>query len=213
MPQYKILLLEEDMMLGDTIRELLEQNGYLVDLANDGEVAVELAFDIEYDMYIFDINVPLMDGFELLSSLRHAEDTTPTLFISAMTDIQTMTKGFTLGAEDFIKKPFFPEELLLRVNAKMAKLQNEIICKELRYNPQTQELFKNNSPLFLSPMLTSMLHLFLTHQGQLVLKEQLLDCMEHPNSSALRVALTKLKQQTGLGINNIRGVGYSLETC
>ena len=121
MPQQKILLLEDDMMLGDTIKELLEQNGYHVDLATDGEAAVELSFDTVYDMYIFDINVPLLDGFELLSSLRHAEDTTPTLFISAMTDLQTMTKGFALGAEDFIKKPFFPEELLLRVNAKMAR--------------------------------------------------------------------------------------------
>ena len=96
---------------------------------------------------------------------------------------------------------------------KWQEQKDEITYKELRYNPETQELFNEDSRLFLSPMLACMLHLFLTNQDKIVLKEQLLDCMEHPTSSALRVALTKLKQQTGLEITNVRGIGYTLEAC
>lgn len=200
-------------MLGETLKELLEQNDYSVDLVDNGEKAIELSFDKRYNLYIFDINVPIMDGFELLSSLRHADDFTPTIFISALVDIKSISKGFQLGAQDYIKKPFFPQELLIRVDAKINKLKNDIIYKDLSYNPNTKELYKNNSRLILSPMLTQMLHIFLTNQNKIIIRDDLLECMEHPTSTALRVAITKLKQLTSLDIKNIRAIGYTLESC
>jgi DNA-binding response OmpR family regulator len=78
---------------------------------------------MHYDLYLFDINVPDMNGFDLLEQLRNAEDLTPTIFISALSDIASITKGFALGADDYLKKPFYPEELLVRVEAKFAKRQ------------------------------------------------------------------------------------------
>ena len=213
MNKHKILLLEDDGNLGETLLELLQESGYEVDLAVDGEEAVELSYENRYDLYIFDINVPKLDGLELLDTLREASDMTPTIFISAMIDLKTMARGFALGADDYIKKPFFPEELLLRVDAKMKKLSHEILYGEIRYNPNTKEVFKDDERLNLSHMLLQMFHLLLTSKGNIVDKDELYDCMENPSSSALRVAITKLKQQTNIDIKNIRAIGYSIESC
>lgn len=211
MSQQRILLLEDDETLSETLKDLLQGNGYEVDLANNGEEAVNLAFDNSYSLYIFDINVPEIDGFELLKELRRADDNTPTIFISAMTDLKSMSKGFELGADDYIKKPFFPQELLLRVNAKMVKNTKEILYNNLRYNPNTKELFRNDIRINLSHMLSEMFHLLISAKGKVIDKDELLECMESPSPTALRVAITKLKQLTSADIKNIRGVGYTLE--
>jgi len=206
-----ILLLEDDNLLAQTLHELLQDSGYEVDIAVDGDEAANLSYENKYSLYIFDINVPEISGLDLLHALREANDMTPTIFISAMIDLKTMTRGFELGADDYIKKPFFPEELLLRVNSKFTKLTKEIIYKDLKYNPSTKELYKSNIMVSLSSMLQDMFHLLIISKGKVVDKSELIDCMENPSSTALRVAITKLKQQTGIDIKNIRGVGYSFE--
>jgi DNA-binding response OmpR family regulator len=103
----KILLLEDDYELAETLQELLEDHGYSVDLVHTGNAAIDLSYENSYDLYVFDINVPDISGIELLESLRNAEDTTPTIFISALVDLNTIAKGFEVGADDYIKKPFF----------------------------------------------------------------------------------------------------------
>jgi len=112
-----ILLMEDDRLLGETISELLTDDGYEVEWVKDGHSAAESTYDNSYSLYIFDINVPEINGFELLEDLRSASDNTPTIFISALVDLNSITKGFELGADDYIKKPFFPEELLIRVKS------------------------------------------------------------------------------------------------
>lgn len=208
----KILLLEDDRILSQSIKELLESDSFSIDIAMDGEEAVELTYINKYDLYLFDINVPKIDGFELLASLRDASDVTPVIFLSAMVDIKTMTKGFNLGASDYIKKPFDPEELLLRVNAKIKKQTECITYKNLLYNPLTKELRNNNNLVILSDMLLDMFHILITSQDKVVDKIFLEDCMQHPSSQALRVAINKLKNITELPIKNVRGVGYIVES-
>jgi len=208
-----ILLLEDDTLLGETLQELLELNGYSVDLVVDGAEASELSYENSYQLYIFDINVPEIDGLALLESLRAADDTTPTIFISALIDLQTMTRGFKLGADDYIKKPFFPEELLIRVDSKMSKYVQIIECEHFSYNPTKQEIDKDGKIILLSKMLKDMLHLFILSKPNVITRDELFECMENPSSNALRVAITKLKQETGLDIKNIRGIGYKIESC
>jgi len=208
----KILLLEDDRILSQSIKELLEGESFVVDLAEDGEEAVELTYVNKYDLYLLDINVPKIDGFELLESLRDASDDTPTIFISAMIDIKTMTKGFNLGADDYIKKPFDPEELILRISSKIKKETECIVYKDLVYNPMTRELKKDNHLLSLSVMLLDMFHILITSKNQVVDKMVLEECMQHPSAQALRVAVNKLKKITDLPIKNIRGVGYIFES-
>lgn len=207
----KILLLEDDTLLANTIKELLEYESYEVTLVKDGECAAEKTFENKYDLYVFDINVPKLNGLELLESLRDANDTTPTIFISALVDLESISKGFMVGADDYIKKPFFPEELLIRINAKLTSSQKVILYKDLIYNPQTNILQKNNSILTLGESQEKLFQLFITNIGQVLDKEVLYECLEKPTPQALRTAITKLKHTTELDIKNLRGIGYTLE--
>jgi two-component system response regulator QseB len=206
-----ILLLEDDILLAQTLQELLEDEGYSVTLALRGDEAIDFSYDNKYDLYVFDINVPDITGLDLLKSLREADDKTPTIFISALVDMQSISKAFAVGAQDYIKKPFFPEELLIRVNAKLASKTSKILYKNLEYDPKTKTLRKDSHIISLGEVQEKLLNIFLTNRGQVIDKEILLDCLEKPSPTALRVAITKLKQTTGIDIKNLRGIGYTIE--
>lgn len=208
----KILLLEDDKLLAQTIKELLESENYHVTLALDGAEASELSYDEKFDLYVFDINVPEINGLELLEALRNAQDNTPTIFISALVDLNSITKGFSLGADDYIKKPFFPEELLIRIKAKLGTQNSTIIMyKNLLYDTKSKTLKKDGHILPLGEVQERLFDIFITNIGQILDKEILLDCLEKASDAALRTAITKLKHSTNIEIKNIRGVGYTLE--
>jgi DNA-binding response OmpR family regulator len=197
--------------LSQTLCELLESEGYEVTPVMSGNEAIDITFDVRFDLYIFDINVPDINGLELLKSLRDADDTTPTIFISALVDLNSISQAFERGADDYIKKPFFPEELLIRVNAKLAVKNSKLLYNDLEYNPQTKTLKKNGHILPLGEVQERLFELFIHNTGQILDKDILMECLEKPSPTALRVALTKLKQTTGLNIKNIRGIGYAIE--
>jgi DNA-binding response OmpR family regulator len=207
----RILLLEDDLILGQTLVELLEAEGYSVTLVRSGDDAADATFEKKFDLYIFDINVPDINGLELLKSLRDADDKTPAIFISALVDLGSISKAFAIGADDYIKKPFFAEELLIRINAKFADRNSTIKYKDLVYDPKTKTLKKDGATIALGEVQEQLFSLFIRNIGQVITQEMLLDCLEKPSSSALRVALTKLKQTTGLNIKNLRSVGYIVE--
>jgi len=210
----KILLLEDDFLLAQTLKELLESEGYAVTLALRGDEAIDESYDNKFDLYVFDINVPDMSGIEILKALRDADDKTPTIFISALVDIKSISKAFEIGAQDYIKKPFFPEELLIRVNAKLSPKNSnnaKILYKDLEYDPNTKTLKKGSHIFALGEVQEKLLNVLLTNLGQVIDKDILLDCLEKPSPTALRVAITKLKQTTGIEIKNLRGIGYTIE--
>lgn len=209
----KILLLEDDRLLAETIQEMLEDDNYHVDLAITGGEAADLSYENSYDLYIFDINVPEIDGFKLLESLRNASDKTPTIFMSAMVDINSISKGFELGAEDYLKKPFFPEELLIRVRAKLLVEEELFTCGDFSYDEKHNEFKKAGVRLSLGEVQQALFEQFYHNVGRTIDKDILLECLTQPSSTALRVAINKLKQTTGLPIENVRGVGYVLEAC
>ncbi len=211
MARQSILLMEDDQLLGETIKELLESDGYAVEWVIDGEVAAECTYASVYALYIFDINVPEINGFELLEGLRSASDKTPAIFISALVDLESISKGFKIGADDYIKKPFFPEELLIRVNAKIGQSEAAISYGDISYDPKSRIVRKVGAILALGEVQFALLDLFMRCQNQVVDKDDLLECLEQPSSAGLRVAINKLKQTTGLDIKNIRGVGYTLD--
>jgi len=208
-----ILLLEDDEDLGETLAQLLQMEGYTVTWVKRGNDVIDLTFEKRYDLYVFDIGVPDIDGLDLLKALRDAEDDTPALFISARTDIASIMRGFETGAYDYIKKPFFPEELLVRIRAKFESRGDLIECGDLQYDPLKKMVMKEGRPVALGEVQVSLLHLLLTNIGRVVDKSDLMDCLHSPSDAALRVAINKLKQTTGLPIRNIRGLGYMLETC
>ncbi len=211
--QIRILLMADELDLGETLKEMLDDEGYDVTWVTDGAVASEATYDNVFDLYIFDINVPELNGLELLESLRHAEDVTPTIFISALVDLESMKKAFSIGAEDYIKKPFFPEELLFRIEAKFKKLNEQITHKKLRYNPVTKELTKEGEPLFLSKKQQELFHLFMTQLGKTLDPETIMEHCSIKSISALRVSINKLKLITGIEIRSIHSIGYRVEAC
>lgn len=207
----KILLLEDDLLLAETLKELLESEAYEVTLVLNGEAAAEASYEDTFDLYVFDINVPEINGLELLEGLRSADDKTPAIFISALVDLNSISKGFAVGADDYIKKPFFPEELLIRVNAKLVHIQPHIIYYGLlEFDLHSKILRKEGQILALGEVQERLFELFITNIDKVLDKSYLLESLEKPSSTALRVAITKLKQTTGLNIQNLRGIGYVL---
>ena len=134
----KILLLEDDPSLAKSLIKYLERHHFCVDWAHDGEEAMEMCYSKQYALYLFDMNVPLLSGADLLSDLRHAEDATPTIIISAQVDVDSVTQGFRAGADDYVKKPFDPEELLVRIQAKMDVLKESINIKSYSLSLQDE---------------------------------------------------------------------------
>ncbi|SFV53970.1 two-component response regulator [hydrothermal vent metagenome] len=208
-----ILLMEDELDLGETLQEILEAEDYVVTWVKDGDEASEVSFEKKFDLYIFDINVPEINGLELVEALRNAEDNTPVIFISALIDLDSMKKAFSIGAEDYIKKPFFPEELLLRIEAKFKKNEETIFYKDLEYNPKSKVLKRGETTLFLSNKQQKLFHLFITQLNKTIDPISIMEYCSIKSMSALRVAINKLKTSTGMEIRNIHGIGYIVEIC
>ncbi len=205
----KILLLEDDRILSETLQDFLKDASYDVDIAYAIDEAETLSFEKRYDLYLLDINLPDGNSLDLLSSLRFAEDQTPTIFITALTDMRTIAKGFDLGAIDYIKKPFDPAELLIRIQSKFK--QTTLTYKNIIYDTRSRIVRVDGEIVDLANVQIKIFEKLLYHCGQIVTKEMFYECLDHPSDTALRVALTKIKQKLNIDIKNIRGRGYLLE--
>ncbi len=207
-----ILLLEDDPVLGESLEALLEAHGFDVTWVSDGEAAAEAAYADRFDLYLFDINVPLLNGFDLLEALRSADDNTPAIFLTALRDIASMTRGFNAGAEDYIKKPFDIDELLLRIDARIhPKGRSQLVYKEIVYNIQHNRVTRNGHEIDLGDIQKAIWHRLVSDVGQTVDKTELLEMLDHPSDQALRFHISKLNQKLELKITNVRSVGYRLE--
>ena len=207
----KILLLEDDKILCDSLKEFLELEGYSVDVAHRGPEVFDLTFNKKYDLYILDVNVPEISGFDVLSSLREADDNTPAIYITALTDINSISRGFAIGAEDYIKKPFDPEELVIRIKSKYQQEDELLYHKNICYNPSTRVIQKESQTIGLGEVQQNIFHELMVHQNKIVDSYILIDFLEQPSANALRVNLAKLKNKLGIEIKNIRGQGYMIE--
>ncbi|HEO98550.1 MAG: response regulator transcription factor [Campylobacterales bacterium] len=203
-------MLEDDPNLAKSLIRFLTRENYTVDWAKDGEEALDLSYENKYCLYLLDINVPLINGVDLLTSLREAEDFTPTIIISALTDVDSVTKGFIAGADDYVKKPFDPDELLIRIKAKTASLREKLKVGGLETDLATEELFNHSKPLHLGEVQKNILLSLMKNHPNPVTKDELMLFLEKPNDLALRVNIAKLKKNLRINIQNIRGVGYKI---
>jgi len=208
--EMKILLLEDDKTLHQSLKAYLEMESFEVLSAFTAEEAYELTYHTTFNLYIFDVNLGEDNGFEVLTSLRDAGDTTPTIYITALVDIASMTKGFKAGADDYLKKPFDPEELVLRIKSRYL-VDNGLHYKDIVYDPINREIYQGEKLVGLSRVMAGLFHQLMVNQNRIVATNVLLDELNAPNTNALRVNLNKLKVKLGLDIKNIKGVGYVLE--
>lgn len=214
---YKILLVEDDLILGDTIFDILENAGFEATWVKDGQIALEQTFINNYDLFLFDVNVPFINGFELLKDLRNGGDITPAVFITARVDIESLSHGFEIGADDYIKKPFELEELMIRINAQIKKsfksYRKNILYKDLSFDIENEQILKGNQRLHITPTEFKLFELFIKNIDKIITKEDILYYIhngDEGSEAALRVQISKLKK-IGLDITNLRGIGYRCE--
>ena len=214
----KILLLEDDEILSETLVELLEDEGFFIRLVEDGEEAIEATFGAKFDLFLLDVNVPSVNGFDFLKSLRESGDSTPAIFITALGDIASLSKGFDVGADDYIKKPFDFDELLVRIKALFRKryhtYTNELTVGEFRFVIDKDELYKRENFIPLPPYELRIVKLLFKNLNKTIPKELLLDELsegKEVSEGALRVHMVRLRK-IGLPIKTVKGIGYRVET-
>jgi DNA-binding response OmpR family regulator len=213
----RVLYLEDDALFGETLVDLLEDEGYEVSHFLNGQDALDATFESKFDLYLLDINVPLIDGVSLLSDLRKADDSTPAIFLTSHKDKEMLERGFASGADDYIKKPFDNDELLWRLAALLkrskkdepevvGRLKNDTIHKSISYDGVALELSRKEYDFLL---------LLMRHANDAVPKELILDELWSANGGgsdgAIRVYVNRLKALLPeMKIENIRGIGYKL---
>jgi len=206
----KILLLEDDEILAQTMVQILEEH-YDVTLVNDGEEVLELTYENKFDLYLFDINVPTLNGMETLKLLRDAQDNTPTFFITALRDTSSILEGFNCGCDDYIKKPFDLDELLARIKAILKRKNPVLKYKNITFDLLENRVFKDEEEISLGLVEKEIFSLLIRNINMTVNKTTFFDHMNKPSDAALRVLISKLKKLLDLNITNTKGIGYKLE--
>lgn len=211
-----ILLLEDDKILSETLKELLESENYQVFTASNVQNALDLSYKQKFDIFLLDVNLPDMSGFDFLKMLRESSDKTPAIFLTSLSDISSLSKGFEVGGDDYIKKPFDFDELLVRIQSQLRKTyksyEDIIKYKNLIYKISTKELLENDSFVALTPQETKLCTLLFQNIGNTLQKEDILYNLGIEGESsegALRVYISKMRK-VGLNIETLKGIGYRL---
>ncbi len=217
----RILLLEDDIILKESIEEFLTSQNYLVDGFENSEDAFDAIFSVEYDLLLLDVNVPgEWNGFSLRKELANEGKAIPTIFVTSMSSADAMLQGYANGCCDYIKKPFDLIELLLRVQHALKsncfKTKDDFIDlpEGYRYNVRTYELSCQSKPITLSKREGELLNLFLIHRNQVVSFEMLYEQIWENNVDAAnaRVQVNNLRRKLPKDlITNIYGLGYRLD--
>jgi len=207
----KILLLEDDAILAQTMVQILSEENYIVTLVENGEEVLESTYNNKFDLYLFDINVPLLNGMDTLKLLRNAKDTTPTFFITSLLDTSSILQGFDCGCDDYIKKPFDIDEFLARIKAVLKRKNPTIQYNDIVFDLYEQRVTILNKEVSLGNVEKDIFALLLKNINTTINKERFFECMNKPSDTALRSVISKLKKILNLNISNTKGVGYKLE--
>jgi DNA-binding response OmpR family regulator len=216
---YKILILEDNLLLLETLEEFLSENGYSVKAVSKGLDALNVSFNESFDLFLLDVKVPDLNGFDFLKSLRDAGNTTPAIFLTSLNDKESLTQGFNLGGDDYIKKPFDLDELLLRIKAILERMHKKsklmTIDQDFTVDLERKRVFKSGVELDLNLKDFQLLCLLVRDRGKVVTTEMIIDTLwknEEANIGSIRVYITNLKKIFGKdSISNIRGIGYRFE--
>lgn len=219
----RILVIEDEVALLNDICKGLRIKGYAVDQADNGLKGYQMAIDEAYDLIILDLNLPEMDGLELLSRLKEEKEHMKVLILSANHQLETKLSGFERGASDYLTKPFYFEELEARIrvllNRQFIQQTNMLKYHELCMDTLKRTVTVNECPLHLTTKEFSILEYVLLHEGCLITQQDIIDHVwdgdSDPFSNSIRVHLSALrkKMKKALGYDPIKtkiGEGYLL---
>jgi len=210
----RILVLEDDQLFNETLEDFLEEEGYEVETAMDPYSALEMGYRYIFDLYLFDVNLPYENGFDLLEKLRQSGDTTPTIFLTSRNDKASLAEGFSKGADDYMKKPIDLDELLLRIQAVLRRQirQERMSIGRYRLDTVAKILYLDRETLDVTKKAIELLLLLVQAKGEVVssdeIKNRLWAAGQSASDGALRVYVTQLKKYFPENIVNVRGVGY-----
>jgi len=213
----RLLLVEDDAMVGDSVRQGLRQDGFTVDWVRDGRAA-ELALANEvYDLLLLDLGLPRKGGLDVLRALRGRGNRIPVVILTARDAVADRVRGLDAGADDYLVKPFDLDELAARVRAVLrrqaGRAEPEIAVGPLTLNPATHEARWNGQPVVLSAREFKLLEAFVDRPGAVLSREQLEEKLygwdEEVGSNTVEVHIHALRRKLAQDfIKNVRGVGY-----
>lgn len=219
-----ILLVEDDPDLSSILTELLEEAGYRVDIAQDGQDGLDYALSTAYDMIVLDIMLPTLDGLSIVKRLRSASRKTPVLLLTAKAEVEDRILGLNTGADDYLTKPFATGELMARIHA-LSRRPGIFVADVIRF--QNVELDKTNhclraqeKSIRLSVKEYSILEMLMLNTPNTISRERIMervwgyDAQAEYNACDVYVSFLR-KKLKAIGatahIKSIRGIGYALE--
>ena len=221
----KILVVEDEVRLAEALSQIMQEQKYQVDVANDGNDGLDYALYGDYDVIVLDVMLPGKDGFEVVRALRAAKVQTPVIMLTARDDVRDKIRGLDKGADDYMTKPFVPEELLARIRA-LSRRQGEVLLEEISMEDLTLSLSTNDllcgaKSIHLAFKEFEIMKILLSNQKAIVSKEMLISKVWGDDSDAednnveayisfLRKKLSFLGSR--VQISTIRKVGYRLES-
>lgn len=220
----KVLVVDDELSIRNLLAEMLRIAGFEPETKEGGSSALQAIRSSNFDLALFDVNMPGMNGFQLLEEVRKINAHLPVLFLSARNEKMDVIEGLRIGADDYISKPFNVEEVIMRINTvlKRTNVQEkkaELIAGPIRLSEETYEVFFNDELIDLSKTEFRLLHYLLQNQGRVVTKERLLDeIWGYSFNTTTTVVDTyisylrkKLHRNGFEGIKTIRGIGFQIK--
>ena len=220
----RILVVEDERALCETIVRSLRRLAYSVDPCYDGDTAIDLLGSERYDLVLLDLNLPGADGMTVLRTLRQTDRETRVLILSARSEVADKVEGLDAGANDYLAKPFHLEELEARIRSLTLRqfTQNDVVlhCGPLSFDARSRTATAAGQPLALTRKETGILEYLLLHQGRPVSQEELLEHVwdnsvdNFSNSIRVHISALRKKLRAALGYDPVRnriGEGYLIE--
>jgi two-component system, OmpR family, copper resistance phosphate regulon response regulator CusR len=220
----RILVIEDKKKIGEYIKKGLSENGFNVDVAEDGDTGAHLACGERYDLIIMDVMLPYRDGWSIVKQMRAVGKETPVLFLTALDKVEDRVKGLELGGDDYLVKPFAFSELLARVRSLLRRgaprLPDKIAIEDLEIDLLRHKATRSQKFLDLTPKEFSLLTLLAQRTGEVIsrtiIAEEVWDVNFDSDTNVVDVAVGRLRRKVDDSfaiklIHTVRGVGYVLE--
>jgi len=213
----RLLLVEDDTMIGESVLDLLRDEGYAVDWVKDGEIALTAVESQHYDLILLDLGLPKCDGLTVLKTLRQRKNRTPVLVATARDAVAQRIEGLDSGADDYIVKPYDLGEMLARIRSlvrrSVGRAEPVYESAGVTIDPATREVTVDGRPVVVSAREWAILELLLARPGMALsrkqLEERLYSWKDGVSSNAVEVHIHSLRKKIGADlIQNVRGVGY-----
>jgi len=217
----KILLLEDDYLYNESIKDFLGEIGYEIEAFEDGQDALDAIFEKNYALLLLDIRTPSIDGFDILKEIRKHGINTPVIFLTSLTDIEDLSKGYELGCSDYIRKPFELKELKYRVEQILKQTlyhttNNTISLKDgFSFDVAKEILYKDGKEINLSSIEKKLVATFVSNRGYYLSIETLQELVwegKDVSFADIRMSISRVRHKCGSNfIKTKKMVGYKVE--